>query len=128
MKNSLITRIFEQPSLFSTFDDVFSNIVDSSVDSYKYRTTLSEKDGGYTLTAQVPGLTKDDISICVDNNLLTIKGEKQVNDNMICSIDKQFSIGKDINESKITASVKDGILNVYIPRRESKKPKTIKIN
>ena len=128
MKNSIINSFFEQPGLLKSFDDVVSNVIDCSVDAYKYRTTLNEQDGVYKIVSQVPGLTKDDIVITVENGVLKINGEKEINANMVSSIHKEFRLGNDINTSKIAASVQDGILEVEIPKSEHKKAKQIKIS
>lgn len=127
MKNSLINNFFGQPSLFKSFDDTISNVIDCSLDAYKYRTTLDEVDGDYKLTAQVPGLTKDDISITAENGILKIEGEKEINSHMISSIQKEFTLGNDIDVSKISASVENGILEVQLPKSAAKKAKKITI-
>ena len=98
------------------------------MDAYKYRTTLDEVDGDYKLTAQVPGLTKDDISITAENGVLKIEGEKEINSHMISSIQKEFTLGNDIDVSKISASVENGILEVQLPKSAAKKAKKIKIS
>ena len=128
MKNSLITNFFGQPSLFTSFDDAFNNVIDCSVDSYKYRTILNQDENCYSLVLQAPGLTKEDIKMSVDQSILKISGEKEVCEGMFCSIDKEFSIGKDVDESKISAKVENGILYITLPKVKSKKVKTIKIN
>ena len=128
MKYSLITQLFEQANLLSAMDDTVCNVIDSSLDSYKYRTTLNEQENDYIVHAQVPGLSKEDINITLDNNILKICGEKAVNDHMTCSINKELSLGRDVNASKITAKVENGILELNIPKSEKCKTKKIKIN
>ena len=119
MKNSLITNFLDEPSLFSAMD----SILDYSVDSYRYRTTLEKKDNGYMITAQVPGMSKEDISIKLEDSVLKITGEKQVNESMTTSINKDFTISSSINTSKIEAKVENGILTVFIPQKENKSKK-----
>lgn len=128
MKKSLINNFFGQPSLFSSFDDAFNSLIDCSMDSYKYRTILNQDENSYSLVIQAPGLTKEDIKMSVDQLILKISGEKEVCEGMRCSIDNEFSIGKDVDESKISAKVENGILYITLPKVKSKKVKTIKIN
>ena len=128
MKNSLITNFFGQPSLLSAFDDTFDNLIDCSVDSYKYRTVLEQKDDGYTLVAQVPGLSKEDITMSVENNILKISGQKEISKNLTTTIDKEFKIGNDVNQSKISAKVENGVLYIDLPKAKDKTAKIIKIN
>lgn len=128
MKNSLITNFFGQPSLLSAFDDTFDNLIDCSIDSYKYRTVLEQNDDGYTLVAQVPGLSKEDIKMSAENSILKISGQKEICKNLSTTIDKEFKIGNDVNQSKISAKVENGVLYVDLPKEKDKKAKTIKIN
>lgn len=128
MKNSLITNFFGQPSLLSAFDDTFDNLIDCSIDSYKYRTVLEQNDDGYTLVAQVPGLSKEDIRMSAENSILKISGQKEICKNLSTTIDKEFKIGNDVNQSKISAKVENGVLYVDLPKEKDKKAKTIKIN
>ena len=128
MKNSLITNFFGQPSLLSAFDDTFDNLIDCSVDSYKYRTVLEQKDDGYTLVAQVPGLSKEDITMSVENNTLKVSGQKEISKNLSTAIDKEFKIGNDVNQSKISAKVENGVLYIDLPKAKDKTAKIIKIN
>lgn len=127
MKYQPTKTFFEQPSLFSVFNDSINSIIDSSLDSYKFRTTVDEQDDAYTVTAQVPGLSKDDISIKIEDGTILIEGSRQVTKDMESSIHKEFSIGRDIDELKASAEVKDGILTLTLPKKEKKKVKTIKI-
>ena len=128
MKNSLITNFFGQPSLLSAFDDTFDNLIDCSIDSYKYRTVLEQKDDRYVLVAQVPGLSKEDITMSVEKNTLKISGEKERSTNLSTAIDKEFKIGNDVNQSKISAKVENGVLYIDLPKAKDKTAKIIKIN
>jgi HSP20 family protein len=127
MKKLPITSFFGQPSLFSAFDDAIDNILDYSVDYYKYRTTLEQKDNNYIITAQVPGMSKDDITIKLEDSILKVTGEKQINETMTTSINKEFTVSSAINTAKIQAKVENGILTISIPQKENK-CKEIKIN
>ena len=128
MKNSLITNFFGQPSLFTSFDDTFNNLIDCSVDSYKYRTIVDENDKSSTIFAQAHGLSKEDISITVENSILKISGERKLDCGMECSINKEFNLGSGLDESKISANLENGILEIRISRKKSSQPKNIEIN
>ena len=97
------------------------------MDSYKYRTTVDAQDDSYSITAQVPGLNKDDITIKIEGNTLTIDGRKEITERMESSIHRELTIGNDIDVSKASAEVKDGILTLTLPKKLQKKAKTIKI-
>ena len=127
MKYLPTKTFFEQPSLFSAFNDSIGSIIDSSMDSYKYRTTVDAQDDSYSITAQVPGLNKDDITIKIEGNTLTIDGRKEITERMESSIHRELTIGNDIDVSKASAELKDGILTLTLPKKLQKKAKTIKI-
>lgn len=127
MKNSLITNFFGEPSLLSTIDGAMDSIIDYSVDSYRYRTTLEKQDNTYVVTAQVPGMSKEDISIKLEDSVLKITGEKEINESMTSSINKEFNVSSSINTNRIEAKVENGILTISIPQKENKS-KQIKIN
>lgn len=128
MKNSLFTNFFGEPQLLGVFDEAINNVIDSSLDSYKYRTTIDQKEDNYIITSQIPGMSKSDVSLTVENSILHVTGEKDINSNMHTSIDRTFKLGPDVDASKIEAKVEHGILQIKVPRVEKCKPKQIKIN
>ena len=97
------------------------------MDSYKFRTTVDEQGDAYTITAQVPGLSKDDISIKIEDNVLTIDGKKEITEKMESSIHRELPIGDNIDVSKASAEVKDGILTLTLPKNTRKRAKSIPI-
>ncbi|MDN6626106.1 MAG: Hsp20/alpha crystallin family protein [Pisciglobus halotolerans] len=116
-----------------TFDNIFTDTADFSVD-------IKEKEQSYQLEADLPGLTKDDIQLDYEDNVLSIsahqetgKDEKDEEGNYIRrerssrSYKRQFLI-KDINQDDIKASFENGVLTVDLPKKEQKEPKTKKID
>ena len=92
----------------------------------------------FTLEAELPGMSLKDISITLDNNILTIKGEKKFpnevkgKDYFILeraegSFTRSFTLPKNTDVDAIDASYKDGVLIVNIPKKPEKKPKEINI-
>ena len=100
---------------------------------------IYEEDGGLVLKAEVPDIARDDIDITVENNTLTLRGErklaneiKQENFHRIerayGKFVRQFSLPPTVDTSKIAADYKDGVLTVKLPMREEAKPRTVKVN
>lgn len=115
-----------------TLDNFFSNSEDFSVD-------IKEKENAYTLEADLPGLTKEDIQLDYTNNVLSIsahqetnKEEKDDDGNYIRrerssrSYSRQFLI-KNVDEDAIKASFENGVLTVELPKKEEDTPETKKI-
>lgn len=98
---------------------------------------FGEKDGKYYLTADVPGMKKEDISVTLQNGYLTVSGRKEetkeeeeadyyVKETRYGSFSRSFPLPEEVDESKIEATYKDGVLRVSIDK--SGKSKTRKIS
>ena len=98
-------------------------------------------EGQNELVAKVdlPGVEEKDIDVRIENNTLTIRGErkfeKSVNqDNYLRveraygSFTRTFSLPNTVNPEGINASYNQGVLTVHMPKREESKPKQVKIN
>ena len=100
---------------------------------------FSEKDGKYYLTAELPGIEKDDISISIENGHVTISGKKEENkkeegsnfylkETRYGSFSRNFRLPGKVDESKVDATYKDGVLTVVMPREEEPEAKKIEIH
>jgi HSP20 family protein len=90
------------------------------------------------VTAEIPGLSKDDININIVNNVLTISGEKkeeELADDTVCHRYER-GVGKfvrtvqlpfAIETGKVTAKHDKGVLTITLPQHEATKPKKIEI-
>lgn len=92
-----------------------------------------------TVVAEVPGVTKDNLSVNYENGTLRISGKRNSYDDKreqsllrkeraIGSFDKSLQIPVKIDDAKITASLKNGIITVVLPKSDDAKPKSININ
>ena len=92
-----------------------------------------------TVTAEMAGVTKDNMSIKYENGILSISGklkQREYTDETTLlrkeryegSFEKSLKIPIKINESAITALLKDGILTVVLPKSDEVKPRLIEIN
>jgi len=97
-----------------------------------------EKDGKYHLTADLPGVKKDDISVNVENNVLTVSGkresekeEKEANyyfkESTYGSFSRSVRLPTDVDEGSVDATFKDGVLKVEMKPKESTKARKIEI-
>jgi len=104
------------------------NLVDELIkrNHFNTKTTTTDnmklEDDVLTMEFDVPGLSKKDISIRVEDSVLSIEG-----DNEDRTFNKRYNIGKDWNVSKTSAKVKDGVLKVSIPKVDEKKSKVIEV-
>ena len=97
-----------------------------------------EKDGKYHVTADLPGLSKEDISVNVDKGLLTITGKKEeskeeegasyyLKESHSGSFSRSFRLPGEVQEDKVEATFKDGVLKLVMPHKETPTPKKIDI-
>jgi HSP20 family protein len=127
---SLVDQFFGRDFLSDFFDDRFTGVSTPAVN-------IMEGKDDFRIEVAAPGLNKDDFRIELDNKLLTIscdkeesKEEKSEDDNRIVRREfsfncfkRSFILPSSVDGEKITASHKDGILNIIIPKREEAKLK-----
>ncbi len=98
-----------------------------------------EKDGKYYLTAELPGLKKDDISASFHNGFVTIRAHREskkeeegaeyhVREIRHGSFSRTFRLPGDIDEDKVGAHYENGILTLVMPYNEELKGKKVKIH
>ena len=100
---------------------------------------FSEKDNKYHLTAEIPGLNKDDITITIEDGYVTISGKKEedkeekgtdyyIKETRTGSFSRSFRLPKKVAEDKVDAIYKDGVLTVVLPHAEEVETKKIEVH
>lgn len=100
---------------------------------------IYETEHELVVKADLPDVKPEDLDIRVENNILTIRGErkfeKQVNESNYLRVERaygsfarSFSLANTVNSEAIKADYKNGVLTLSIPKREEAKPKQIKVN
>ena len=90
------------------------------------------------LKAELPGLEREDIDVKVENNTLTIKGERRQDvevkkehfhrvERSYGAFSRSFSLPSTIDSGKVRAEYRDGVLTVSLPLREESKPRQIQV-
>jgi len=91
------------------------------------------------IKAELPEVKREDINVTFENNVLTLKGERKIEQNTTReqfqrverhygSFTRSFTLPNTVDASHIAASYKDGVLTITLPRREEAKPKQISVN
>jgi HSP20 family protein len=129
---------------FNVLNERVGNLIGRNWEAPMSTTTWSpsvdifENDNEVVIKAELSGLNAKDIDIKLENNVLTIRGErrfekeaKEENYHRIeCeygSFSRAFSLPVAVDGDKVAADYKDGVLKVVLPKREEIKPKPIKI-
>jgi HSP20 family protein len=100
---------------------------------------IYERDGNIVLQAELPGVDAKEVDIRVENNTLSLRGErkwdnevKQENYHRVertyGSFSRSFTLPSVVDQEKIKAEYKDGVLRVTLPKKEEAKPKQISVN
>jgi HSP20 family protein len=99
---------------------------------------LAETEGDYVLKADLPGLTEKDVHIELENNLLTVSGERKVEseetrkgfhrvERSYGSFTRRLTLPEGVDADAIKATVTNGVLEVRIPKPEAVKPRKVEI-
>jgi HSP20 family protein len=100
---------------------------------------IFEREGQIVLKAELPGVDPKDVQIHVENNVLTLSGERKFDNEVkkesyhrversYGAFTRSFHLPNTVDVGNIKADYKDGVLNVALPKREEAKPKQITIN
>ena len=125
------------------FDDAFPRPRtaddDLSLCAWRPAVDIYETDVAIMLNAELPGVKKEDVSVEVKDNVLTIKGERSSDlkiseDNYFrrerCfgTFSRSFSLQYRVDPEKIKARFKDGVLEIEVPKPTEEQPKQVTVN
>jgi len=99
---------------------------------------VAETDEGYRVTAELPGLSKDDIAISIEEGVLILRGEKKEEkteqkenywrtERSYGSFVRRISLPTGVNEDAIEATFKDGVLTITLPKSEEATGRKVEI-
>lgn len=121
------------------FSDLFDRGVVRFTDEWAPMVDVSETKDEVIVKAEVPGMTKEEISVTLQDNVLTLRGEKKQEkeekdktfhrvERSYGSFVRSFTLPTLVQEDKVKASYKDGVLHITLPKAEEVKPKEISIS
>jgi HSP20 family protein len=122
---SAVARAADDKGTFVTFDWA------PSVD-------IAETAEAFEIKAELPDVKKEDVKVTVEEGQLRISGERKQEkeergkkfhrvERSYGSFMRSFSLPENVDDSKLTAEYKDGVLNVRLPKTEKAKPKAIAV-
>jgi HSP20 family protein len=100
---------------------------------------MFENDDSFVINVELPGMGKDDIAVDVKDRVLTLKGERNYDNEVKAEnyyrrersygkFQRAFSLPADVDADKIKADFKDGLLKIEVPKPVEQKPKQITIH
>ena len=139
---------WEQPfrgatTLQEQINRVFGDVVgrtgeESNLTPWAPEVDIYETENELVVKADLPDVNPQDLDIRVENNVLTIRGERKFEDKVnednylriersYGSFSRSFSLANSVNAEAIKADYQNGVLTLSIPKREEAKPKQIKV-
>jgi len=102
------------------------------------RVDIAETDKAFEIKVEIPEVNKEDVKVTVHNGVLTVQGERRLEkeekgkkfhrvERFYGSFTRSFTLPANVDETKISASFKDGVLNLQIQKTEEAKPKSIEV-
>jgi HSP20 family protein len=132
------------------FDNLFDDLLRTDISqlfganelmNFNAKVNIKERDTDFELEFLVPGFSKKDIEITVEDNSLTVKGELESNElaenerytrkeHVLNSFTRKFDLPESIDGDKISAEFKNGVLTVLVPKmaQAEKVSRSIKIS
>lgn len=99
--------------------------------------TIIEEESGFTLTAELPGVPKENVKVQVENHVLTLEGEIRLatpeqmesthTEVSTAKYKRAFTLSRELDSTKIEASQRDGVLTLHIPKAEHAQPRKIEV-
>jgi len=99
---------------------------------------IAENDHVLTVKAELPGLEAKDVAVTIDNNVLTLKGERRLEkevkkenyhrlERAYGTFARSFALPAFVDAEKVRAEFKNGLLTITIPKRENAKTKAVEV-
>ena len=105
----------------------------------RMKVDVAEKNGAYIVTAELPGVKKDDIQVTIDGAEVTltaeVKREKEVTqdervlhaERTYGKVSRSFSLPQEVDEAKAEAKFRDGVLELTLPKKQAAARKQVTI-
>ena len=148
MRNMIRWQPINRPATFNTgIDRLFNEFMGRSLRQMEEETAacawtpavnILEREEGIVISADLPGLKAEDVDVTVDNGVLTIKGERTLEEvsegetyhrveRSYGSFERSFSIPNSVDPKKIEARFTNGEMTITLPKREESKPRSVKV-
>lgn len=120
-------------SLMTDFDRIFDSMFSpgwprlSAGQSWMLAVDVNETEKEFFLSADMPGLDKNDVSVDIHDGVITIKGDRaidnekstdgyRIRERQLGSFNRSFRLPDNVNEDKVAAKFKNGVLTVTLPK------------
>jgi len=132
MKGILVKKADPFFDIVNLFEGLNNVVKGGDIDFQKsFVSNIREEDDKYVVDIEAPGMSKDDISIEVDNGFLTISGKRELKnetkkedyiviESSFGSFERKFKLPKNVDLENIDAKFENGLVELVIPKNEEK--------
>ena len=134
-------NLWEPANVFRNFASVFPGVFDPDAAEVNRspKVDIFDDGGNFVLSAELPGVSKEDLDIDIKDNRLTIKGEKKLEnktekegylriERSYGVFERTFFLDENVDRKNIKAEYKDGILRLTLPRKQEEASKKIEVD
>jgi len=129
-------RVMEQMLRVDPFREIGSIATEDGTLSYMPSFEVIERKDGYTVSADVPGVGKEDLDVSLTGNRLTVSGKRRQDiqekgerffafERAYGAFSRSFTLPSDADAESLEAELADGVLNITVPKRAELQPKKI---
>jgi HSP20 family protein len=128
------------PATFRNFEDVIARMLNEPRGARPWSPSVDiyETENELILKADLPDVKLEDIEVRVENQTLTLKGERKFEKNeptqgyhrierSYGSFVRSFTVPASVDAEKVAAEYKNGVLSVKLPKKEAAKPRQVKV-
>lgn len=130
----------EFPSSLKLFDDAFNRFFSEPAEARPWSPSVDilENENELVLTADLPGVSMNDIDVRIEDGTLTLSGERKFEkadekagyhriERSYGSFKRYFALPDSVDAEKVAAAYDNGVLTVTLPKKELAKPRSIKV-
>ena len=121
-----------------TLNDPYTPRAEDAFGAWAPPVDIFEKHDCLVIRAEIPGVQKEDMDVRIENGVLTLHGERKQDtevreenahrlERVYGMFTRSFSLPTMVDAAKVTATYKDGVLEVSVPKVETAKPKQVEI-
>ncbi len=138
------SRLAPRVTPFDVFNQAFSQFLRSEGDAQESTRTwapavdILETTEAYVVKAEIPGVAKDAVHVTVENNVLTLKGERKLEKDDVKesyhriertygAFARSFTLPTRVDNDRVEAKFDQGVLTITVPKAAEAKPKRIEI-
>jgi len=103
--------------------------------SWRPKATIQQTETNFIISAELPGLSKEDVKVDINNDSLTISGEKRIEDKSDTSSSsiqrsylRSFALPSGVDHASTSAKMENGLLTITIPKPSKELPQGVSIN